>query len=308
MLEKLKQLLELGGVSGQEEPVIEFLAAQLSDCCRTSTDAMGNLIAHKSGHGKRIMLTASADVPGLIVTWAQPDAVGVQVIGALEPKQYVSKHVRLSDGTRALVQCEKQDGAIKSEDLSLELLGQAVQASQTASLFSELAQGEQGILAGPYLSSRASCAVLWEVLQRADSPYDLYGVFSVQGQLGHRGAGPAAAAVEPDMAIVLQSCEADGQQIRLGRGPVICQADRKAIFHQQAKQWLAQAAKRAQIPVQTLVDEATSGAAGVVMHTASGIVTGCIEYAVAERNTAAESVCKQDLEQCVSLLLHGLEE
>ena len=89
---------------------------------------------------------------------------------------------------------------------------------------------------------------------------------------------------------------------------MICQADRKAIFHRQAKQWLAQAAKRAQIPVQTLVDEETSGAAGVVMHTASGIVTGCIEYAVAKRNTAAESVCKQDLEQCASLLLHGLEE
>ena len=66
----LKKLTAVDSVSGNENAIRETIIEEIKDCCdEYTTDAMGNLIAHKKGSGARVMLAAHMDEIGVMVTY-----------------------------------------------------------------------------------------------------------------------------------------------------------------------------------------------------------------------------------------------
>ena len=97
----------------------------------------------------------------------------------------------------------------------------------------------QGKVVSPYLDNRISCAILLKVLEEMElCPNDLYVVFTVQEEVGLRGAKPAAWAVDPDYAVVVDVTDVDdtpGSEkcgtVQLGKGPAIKIMDSSVICH-----------------------------------------------------------------------------
>lgn len=105
----------------------------------------------------------------------------------------------------------------------------------------------------PYLDNRIACAVLLDVLARLeDCPNDLYLVFSVQEEVGLRGAKTAAWAIDPDYALAVDVTDVDdtpGSErcgtVQLGKGAAIKVMDSSVICHPAVISALEEAAKTA---------------------------------------------------------------
>jgi tetrahedral aminopeptidase len=111
---------------------------------------------------------------------------------------------------------------------------------------------------GKAFDNRAGCAVLVELLRGEPYPFDLYAVFSVQEEVGLRGAQTAAFAVRPDIALVLESTPAydlpnerdDSPNVALGRGPSLYVMDAAAIQDPRLVSHIMRTAEERQIPYQ----------------------------------------------------------
>jgi endoglucanase len=110
---------------------------------------------------------------------------------------------------------------------------------------------------GKALDDRAGCAILIELL-REKYPFDLYAVFTVQEEVGLRGARVAAYSVAPDLAFALEGTICDdlpkdrdvSPTTRLGAGPAITVMDRSVIADRRLVQLLVDSAEQNGIPYQ----------------------------------------------------------
>ncbi|MBI4670298.1 MAG: M20/M25/M40 family metallo-hydrolase [Chloroflexi bacterium] len=162
---------------------------------------------------------------------------------------------------------------------------------------------------GKALASRAGCALLIETLRRLKkSPHDVYGVFTVQQQVGTRGAGAAAFAIQPDYAFIVDAAPANDlpgastSEISLGKGPAIKFQDENMIASPAARQVLIHAAHDAHVPYQALVSTRAGGDGTIVQATREGILTGALALPTRYLHTPSEMLDPRDLENALHLL------
>ena len=163
----------------------------------------------------------------------------------------------------------------------------------------------------PYLDNRIACAVLLEVLARLDDcPNDLYLVFSVQEEVGTRGAKTAAWAIDPDYALAVDVTDVDdtpGSErcgtVQLGKGAAIKVMDSSVICHPAVVSALEQAAKTAGIPVQKDIMRAGGTDAGAIHTTHLGVLTGGVSIPCRYIHTPVEMADLNDAKHCADLLL-----
>ena len=152
---------------------------------------------------------------------------------------------------------------------------------------------------GGALDDRLGCALVLEAL-RQPCPHDLYGVFTVQEEVGTRGAGPAAYGIQPDLAIALDVTpagdwpEAPPSPIALGKGPALKLMDGSVVVSQPVRERMAQAAQAAGIPFQREVLKAGGTDTGVISRTLTGIAAGCISFPCRYVHTPVETVDLSD--------------
>ena len=316
--EGLEQLVAAPGVSGDEGPVREVLAAlaaPYADECRA--DALGNLICRRRGAGPRVMLAAHMDCVGLMVTHVEQEGfLRVNKVGGLKPARALDAVVCLSGGGvgRVCAQTEELD-KLRWEELYLDVgAGDAEAARQLAAV------GDTAVYAGaprwagsrvisPRLDNRIGClALLMALEQLKDTPNDVYAVFTAQEEVGLRGARAAAYAIDPDygLAIDVTGCDdTPGSRhrasARLGGGAAVKVMDGSVICHPQVVNRLNQLADGLSIPVQPDVLSSGGTDAGAISPARMGVLTGGISIPCRYIHSPAEMADWQDVEACARL-------
>jgi endoglucanase len=301
---------------------LELLARPYAD--EITRDALGNLLVHKKGPGKTVLLSAHMDTLGLMVTHIEESGfLRCAKLGGVDPQRVPDTAVVFPNGTRGVVSCEPsaERGKLKFEELFIDVGASSWAEAQELAQVGDVAVYEaktfaqNGKLFSTYLDDRIGCCILLHTLARLDSPkHDLWFLFSAQEEVGCRGAGPAAFRVKPNYALSVDVTgagdlpESKAKSVApLGVGAGIKLADRNLIAHPRAVRWLEEAARRHGIPFTRVATELGGTDAGPLQTAAGGAVTGAVCLPTRYVHGALEVADLGDIDACVNLLAAALD-
>ncbi len=249
MNELLKNLTEAVGVSSNENEVRKLIRDLIVDHVdEWHVDTMGNLIALKKGTGAsdlRVMVDAHMDEVGLMVTeYDSNGTLEFAPIGGFDDRALLGKVVQVGPkklpgviGARPihLLTASQRGSIAKRDSMRIDIGAKNKDAAAAKVKVGEFAAfvtpyeelGETAV--GKAFDNRAGCAALIELVRGRPFPFDLYATFTVQEEVGLRGARVAAYGVKPDVAIVLECTPAYdlpnendvSPNVALGKGPSI---------------------------------------------------------------------------------------
>ena len=321
LLDTLKTVLSVYGPSGQETRVAEVLTALLRDHADSiRTDVMGNLIVEKKGreNGKTIMLSAHMDHIGLVVTDIEDEGyLRVTPVGGVSVDSMRCRHVVFGGGVHGVAVCQPTKGETagmqhlfvdigakdKAEALTMVNLGDAcVFAPEIIPL------GEHRI-AAPAMDDRCACALLAELVMQAGTPRNnIAAVFSVQEEVGTRGAATAAFRIAPDLGVGIDvtawgdTPEVKLPAVKLGEGAAVKFMDRSMIATPCVRDALIAAAEKAGVPYQReiLPFGGTDGAA--IQHSRGGVPAGTLSIPCRYVHSACEVIDMRDMDGALEIL------
>ncbi len=327
MKDLICKLVEAYGPSGQEgqvRAIIEGLARGAADEIRT--DAMGNLIALKkgTGGGKRIMIAAHMDEIGLVVTFVDKKGyLRVSRVGGVFLPTLIGSQVRFADGTIGVVGREKWlTGNSVAELPKWEQI--YIDVGATSADDAPVGVGDIGVIVQPFadlgrrvvgkaMDDRIGCVIALEALRTmGESPNDVYFCFTVQEEVGTRGAMVAAYGVEPEVGVAIDvtdtgdTPEAAPMAVSLGGGPAIKVMDGGFLTHPGVKDWMVGTAERLGIPYQMEVLSGGSTDARAIQTVRDGVPAGCLSIGTRYVHTQSEMVDMDDVEASVKLLVEML--
>ncbi len=299
----LKKLSEASGVASRENEVREIIRDDISDHVEDIyTDVMGNLIACRSTEksGPVTMLTAHMDEVGLMITNIRKDGLlDFMKVGGIDKRILVSKVVNVgSDGIKGVIGSKAIHLQKKSErkkpididnlyiDIGATSRSEAkkvVNAGDTAVFESGFEKLDNDMVLGKAFDDRTGCALLTEAA-KIEPRVPTYYVFTVQEEVGLRGARQAAYSIDPDISIVVEGTTAadvpDNEEHRystsVGEGPALTIRDRSLISSRPLLQLLIETAERGNIPYQFRRTTAGGNDAGVIHLTREGIPSAVI--------------------------------
>lgn len=329
MLEQLKELCLLPGVSSFEEPVRAYLRAKAepyADSIRT--DALGNLIVFKKGAkstGNRLLLAAHMDEVGLIVRSITDEGyLKFSPVGGVDRRVLIGKRVKVGEkglpgviGLKAyhLVSDEEEKVIPKPEEFYIDIgakdkdsAAALVHLGDCAVFDSDVVEFGDGFLKAKALDDRIGCAVMLELLKE-DLPMDVTFAFTVQEEVGTRGAFGAAFSVEPEVALVLETTTAADlagvpehkKVCSPGRGPVILYMDNGSVGDRGLFEGLRDAAQANGIPWQTKHYLAGGNDASAIQRTKSGVRTLVLSTAVRYLHAPSTVAAVRDIEDMLRL-------
>lgn len=246
----LKELTEISSVAGFEKKVREFIKEKIKDKVEgIEEDVLGNLIVWKKGrNNKKLMLSAHMDEVGFMVSNIEEDGkLSIIPLGGIDVRAIIGKKVVVGEkeipgiiGYKP-IHLQRDDllsppsfndikvdiGATKkSEAESKVKIGDFVAFAPNSMIHKEWFSGKA-------LDNRGGCSILIELINKdLKLAYDTYFVFSVQEELGLRGARIAGERINPDFAFVFETTTSgdnpefpqDRRSTELGKGPVITPA------------------------------------------------------------------------------------
>ncbi len=225
MTELLRQLCMLDGTSGDEFAVRDFVISEIKDYCEYSVDNLGNIIAFKKGKKpavKKVMVDAHLDEVGLIITHIEKNGfLRFKTVGGIDTAALMFRRVLINGrvfgviGGKPVHLCggDERKKLPDADSLYIDIGAKndaeaktAVSVGDCAVMCSDFTVSGNKILTKA-LDDRVGCAVLINLLKQ-DAEYDFYATFSVQEEVGLRGARVAAYSVNPDAAIVIDGTTA----------------------------------------------------------------------------------------------------
>ena len=266
MADLIKRLSEVHGVSGGEDSARKLIIDAIRDKVDDITvDTMGNVIAFKKGktRGKTIVVTASMDEVGLIISEITDKGyLKFKLVGNIDARKLISKRVITRGGVKGVIGLKaihlrtRSDCEVvtKPKDLFIDIGAKDKEDAQKRVHLGEYVTfdtsfGDMGeCVKGKALERSATCSVLINALQ-GEYPHDFYAVFTVQREVGMRGAWVIAHRLNADVALTVTAadtvdaygCEAQG--IRLGDGVTVSYRDAKIIGDRELTDKLLVAAK-----------------------------------------------------------------
>lgn len=308
MLELLKELCRLNGVSGAEDPVRNFIQTQAqpyADSLRS--DALGNLIVFKRGKkstGNKLLLTAHMDEVGVIVTRITEEGfLKFDFVGGVDRRVAIGKPVVLGEneipgliGLKAihLVSSEEEKKVPKTDALYIDIgakdreeAEKLVPPGTYGSFVGPPQEFGQGFLKAKAIDDRIGCAIMLELLKE-DLPLDVTFAFTAQEEVGTRGAFGTAFSVSPEVALVLETTTAadlpgvEGARrvCAPGKGPVISYMDGATIYDRDLFENLRRLAEEHGIPWQTKEYIAGGNDARTIQRSRSGVRVAALSAAV----------------------------
>lgn len=316
-LEQLNRTFGPAGDEAQTAAVIESLARPYAD--EITRDTMGNLICRKRGTGPKIMFAAHMDSIGLIVTYIDPSGFArFGAVGGINPHAILYLPVRFKNGAKGVVGVsgDADPSKLKLDDLYIDLgVSSAEEAEKIihvgdVAIFDAVTCRAGESLISPYQDNRISCTVLLKAMSElAATENDLYFVFTVQEEVGLRGARTAAYRIDPDYGIAIDvTSSADipntkhGSSSMLGKGAAIKVMDASLICHPAVVQKLEALAKEREIPHQKDIIRAGGTDAGAIQQTRSGVYSGGISVPCRYIHSPSELVRCSDVEACAHLV------
>lgn len=326
MQELLKKLVEAHGPSGFEEEVRQVIRAEIEMLAdELTTDAMGNLIALKkgSGEGVKVLVAAHMDEIGLMVTHITKEGfLRFTKLGGVNVRTLMGARVRFSNGISGVVHCDRVTEAGKVHPLEKHFIDVGASSEQDCPVqVGDAASFERAFLAdgnrliGKSMDDRIGCLVGIEALrQLSNSPHDVYFLFSVQEEVGTRGAEVAANRIEPDVGIALDVTrtgdvpESAAMAVALGKGPAIKVKDSGMIAHGGLVRLMRKRAEEANLAYQLEVLESGTTDARPIQMANRGSAAGCISIPCRYIHSQSETVNTEDVEGVIKLLVAILEQ
>lgn len=340
VMDLLKQLSEVAGVPGREERVRDLIQKEIEGTVDSlRIDALGNLIAVKkaaTADAKRVMLSAHMDEIGFYVRHIDDKGfLRVHNVGGFDTRNLFARQVivHASSGDVLLgvmnpatkpvhiASAEERKKIPEIKDFSIDLGLDAATVKEKVNIGDMVTLRQEfldlgDIVTGKALDDRANCWVLIETLKRLKAPTaEVYAVFSVQEEVGLRGALTSAFGVEPDIGIALDTTLAvdtpgapsEECVTELGKGVALKVMDSSSI----STRWLLDdfiaLAKEEEIPYQLEILPLGGTDAGAIQRSRSGVPSLTLSIPSRYVHTVTEMVAKSDLEASVTLLVNYLE-
>jgi endoglucanase len=328
MNELLKSLTEAVGVSGAEGEVRRLICDLIADHVdEWRVDVMGNLIALKKGSGAaslRVMVDAHMDEVGLMITDISSDGtLKFAAVGGLDDRTVLGKVVQIGSrkvlgviGAKPihLLTGNERNNIVKKDAMRIDVGAKNKDAAGKVKVGDRAAfvtaYEEIGITAiGKAFDNRAACAALIELLRAEPYPFDVYAAFTVQEEVGLRGAQVAAYAIQPDIALVLECTPAYdlpnekdvSPNVTLGKGPSIYVMDSGAIQNPRLVAHIRRTAEANGIPYQIRRPGGGGTNTGVIQRTQAGVPAATIAVPGRHAHTPAMMIHLEDYANVVRL-------
>ena len=255
MFEILEKLCTLDGASGDEKTVRDFIISEIKDFCEYKIDALGNIIAFKKGEKEslnKLMIDAHMDEVGLIITSiTESGMLKFKTVGGIETPALMTRRVTLNANIKGVIggkpiHLMKDAERKKLPDKDSLYIDIGAETKQEAEKY--ITVGDFAVIDGEYirignkilskaLDDRIGCAALIKLIKE-EKEYSFYATFTVQEELGCRGAKTATFGVNPQFAIALEATTAadiadvseENAVCKQGNGPAVSFMDRATLY------------------------------------------------------------------------------
>ena len=337
-IELLRKICVTPGTSGFEQRIRELVVKEVEPLVDELTiDPMGNVLAIKRGKSrKRAMVAAHMDEIGFIVTQIDDDGfIRFHTIGGFDPKTLSSQRVIVHGkedvlgvmGSKPihLMSADERNKPVPISEYYIDTGRPKAEVDQLISVGDPITRERELVEMGncincKSLDNRISVYILIEslrALKDATVPYDIYGVFTVQEEVGLRGAISAAHLIDPDFGFGLDvtiAFDVPGAQshemiTRLGKGAAIKVMDGSVISDYRMVDYLKKVADKHEIQWQPeILPAGGTDTAGIQRYGKKGAITGAISIPLRNMHQTIEMANKEDVQRCIDLLTAGLSE
>ena len=340
-LNLLKALCETFGPSGAEDPVKDKILDELGGIAeRVREDRVGNLILALPGRdrSRKIMVSAHMDEVGFMVSGIEDGYLKFQTVGGIDPRVLCGRRVRILHDGRYV------EGVTGSKAVHHQTREERGTATKVRDMYIDVGQFEEGedipAAIGDYgtfvsefvrfgendrfikakaIDDRLGCAILIELareLSGTELPYDLYICFTRCEEIGYSGATVAAASIQPDVAVVLESTavgdlagtDDSARVAEAGQGGVLSLVDRSTIYDEDLIRFALQTGKEHGIPVQVKKWVSGGNDAGHIHKTGRGVRCLALSAPARYLHSPSTVICAQDYFSMRELLKHFLLE
>lgn len=336
MLDTMETLCCLDGVSGREDEVREYILERVMPFAdEIRTDAMGNLMVFKKGAAKpkqRVMLAAHMDEVGLIITEITDDGyLRFDAVGGIDRRVLIGKRVFVGPvrtlgviGSKAihLTTAEQRKTLPKLTDMYIDIGAKdkaeaetLVQLGDTAAFDDSVIRFGDGFIKAKAIDDRVGCASMLELIE-SQLPCDCWFAFTVQEEVGCRGAAVAVRSIQPDVALILEGTTAADihgvsgadRVCQLGKGVVIPYMDKGTIYDRELYGTLCRLADENGISWQTKSKVAGGTDASAIQRSGAGVRVAAVSVAVRNIHSPASVVKAEECEAQLKLARLFLKE
>lgn len=316
-------LCQTFGPSGREAAILQYIKSQISDYTDDIFyDGLGSLIAFKKGKdsSKRMMFCAHADEIGLVVT--KIDSKGfirfATVGGVAYTKKLGGQRVIFENGLVGIIALERCSDDLKNDissfyidipSLTCGTSKKSVAIGDFATFVSDTIF-QDGFIVSKALDDRIGCYLLIETLKRIGLPaIDSYFVFSVQEEVGARGAATATYMIKPNYAFAVDvtlcgdTLESLPLNMQLTKGVCIKAKDRGIIVQTKVINYLIELCKKNRINYQMEVLPYGATDASTISLVEGGVTSGVLSVACRYVHSASEVVSYKDVASTLMLLI-----
>jgi len=331
----LKKLTEAMGPSGFENEIRNVIRAEVESLVDKSyTDVLGSLLCEKNidAAGPKVMLDAHMDEVGLMIVHAEDSGLlKFRALGGVDPRVLVSKPVHIGSSKRHGVIGSKpihlQSPDERTKPLKLDQLYIDIGAKDKSDALAAVKLGDVAVFTTVYeeigeraakaksFDDRVGCGALIEVLRDAPN-LPLYAAFTVQEEVGLRGATTAAYRLQPDIAIALEGtvcfdvvgAPGHGQSTIMGAGPALTVQDGQTLADRRFLEFMMSVAEKHNIPYQMRRVKGGSNDYGSIHKVREGIIGGAISVPVRYIHAPAQIISLDDYDNTIRLTKAVLAE
>jgi putative aminopeptidase FrvX len=341
-LRLLKELTETPGVSGYESPIRAVVRKYLQPLGELSQDKIGSIICKKQGSASvpKVMLAGHMDEIGFMVKsitkegfirfislggWFDQVLLGQRVVIYTRQGEVVGTF-----GTKPphLLPPKEREKVVEKKEMYIDIGATSQDEVEIAGVrpgdpivpradFVPLATGKT------YLSKafddRVGIALIVSALQSLQDeshPNTIFGVATVMEEVGLRGATTSVRAIDPDVAIILESdiagdvpgIKPEESSVRLGQGPTVLIYEARLIPNLKLREFLMDIAKEIEVPIQvSYVEGGSTDGAAIHLHNV-GVPTAVIGIAARHIHTHSSILHRDDYDNAVKLLVAVLKK
>jgi endoglucanase len=320
----IQKLVETHAPSGYEAPIREVIHAEVAPLAdKVRVDALGNLIVSKgkgSASGRKILLSAHMDEIGVMATHIDAQGfVRFWPLGGVRPHTCVGGRVRFLNGVAGVIHMEPPDDFTKLPAFDKMFIDVGATSPKDCPVhIGDVAAFERPFLdlgermVSKAMDDRISVAVMIEALRALkDSPHQLFFVFSVQEEVGVRGATTASFGVDPDLGLAVDVTGVGDtprsttvrMEVSLGKGPAVKIRDGGMLADPRVVDWMVRSAEKARLPYQLEILEGGSTDARAIQLSRAGVPAGCLSIPCRYIHSPSEMTDYNDVQNAVKLLV-----
>ena len=329
------------GISGFEGKIVDIIKKELkAHVDEIQDDLMGNVIAIKKGEkkGKTVMLASHMDEIGLMVRYIDKKGfIRFSKIGGINDQmllnQTVTIHGKNGDITGVIgskpphiMKASERKKIIEYDTMFIDIgvfskkeAEELLSIGDPISFKSFYEDFPNDLIMGKALDNRIGCYIMIETLKRVDSKATVFGVGTVQEEVGLKGAKTSSFKIDPDMAFALDvtisgdhpGIKPDEAPVDIGKGPAIILADasgRGILTPEKIKNILVSSAEDENIPYQLEVSEGGTTDASAIHLTKEGIPTGVVSVPTRYIHTTVSIASMKDVENTINLLVKVIND